>query len=355
MRTMLAVLFAASVPTAAHANHVYTQSNAADGNEVLVFEVADGKSLTLVSRVATGGYGNDAALGSQGSVTRSGDRLFVVNAGSNDVSEFVIGERGLRLETRVASGGTMPISVAARGENVYVLDGGGDGDVSHFRRRGDKLTLVGTTPLANRAPSPAEVAISPSGDVVVVTEKATNCVDTFVLDGNGKPGAAVCHASAGSTPFGFAFAPARDVFGNSYDRLVVSEAAGGAANASTVSSYVVTPRDVAVVSPAVATHETAACWIALADDGRFAYTTDAGSGTVSAFSLAADGSLSLLASVGDTGDGSHPIDEAVAGDALFVLDSGTQAISAFALHHGNLAPAATTPGLPPFAAGLATD
>ena len=46
---------------------------------------------------------------------------------------------------------------------------------------------------------------SADGSVLVVTEKATNLVDTFAVDEDGVASEITTHPSAGVTPFGFAF------------------------------------------------------------------------------------------------------------------------------------------------------
>ena len=359
MRITMVVLLALGIPAVAQAR-VYTESNAAEGNEVLVFDRGGDGHLALTAHVATGGNGAGAGLGSQAALALSDDGqfLFAVNAGSNDVSVFVVTRHGLRLAGRTATGGEEPISVAVHGHLVYVLDAGGDGDVSGFRLAGDgTLTPLGIRPLANVAPSPAQVAFAPLGELLVVTEKATNCIDTFAIDHAGRAGTATCHPSAGQTPFGFAFAPPEwDWFGNRYERLVVSEAAGGAAGATTVSSYVLVGESLDAATPAVRTTQTAACWVVLARDGRDAYVTNTGSGTVSAFRVHADGALRLLSSdgvSGETGVGSKPSDVAAADGYVDVVDSGTHALSTFAVRaDGRLTAVASTSGLPPFAAGL---
>jgi 6-phosphogluconolactonase (cycloisomerase 2 family) len=69
-----------------------------------------------------------------------------------------------------------------------------------------------------------------------------------------------------------------------------------------VSSYLVSANGaLQVVSPAVPTTETAACWVVVTNDGRFAYTANAGSGSVSGLAIAFDGSLRLLDADGQTG------------------------------------------------------
>lgn len=70
-------------------------------------------------------------LASQGSLTydpRSGE-LYAVNAGSNTVSAFSVRGDHLTLEQVVSSGGTFPVSVAARGDLVYVANALGGGSV----------------------------------------------------------------------------------------------------------------------------------------------------------------------------------------------------------------------------------
>jgi 6-phosphogluconolactonase len=53
-----------------------------------------------------------------------------------------------------------------------------------------------------------------------VTEKATNLIDTYFVDQNGVASAPLVNASAGETPFGFAFSRDR--------HLIISEAFGAA-------------------------------------------------------------------------------------------------------------------------------
>ena len=101
----------------------------------------------------------------------------------------------------------------------------------------------------------------------------------------------------------------------------------------------------------------AACWVVATHSGRFAYTTNTGSASVSGYSIAADGTPTLLDSNGITAvTGKGPIDAGFSfGDRfLYVLDSGDHSISAFSVRHdGALSPVGTTTGLPAGANGLA--
>jgi len=212
---------------------------------------------------------------------------------------------------------------------------------------------VGSTrSLSGSGTAPAQVAFSPDGDTLVVTERATNRIVTFAVDRDGLAGLAQVYPSSGVTPFGFAF--------GKRDQLVVSEAFGGAAGASAASSYEIERNGtLTTISGSVATTETAACWVAITPNGRFAYVTNAGSGSISGYRIAFDGTIELLdddGRTGVTGDGSGPVDLAVTGDGRFVysLNNGAHTIGAFKVSSdGSLTPLPFAGGLPAGTNGLA--
>ena len=335
---------------------VYTMSNASSGNRILAFHRAPNGTLTAAGSFATGGLGTGGGLGNQGGLTLSGnDRwLLAVNAGSNDLSLFATDDDGLRLVDKAPSGGTQPVSVTIHRDLVYVLNAGSD-NVSGFRLRphGKLTPLVGSTrPLSGSGTGPAQVQFRPDGRVLVVTEKATNLIVTYAVDEDGRLGPPQPQASQGATPFGFAFGHRRQLF--------VSEAFGGAPDSSAMSSYRVSADGTLhLVSPSVPTHQTAACWVVVTENGRFAYASNTGSGSISGYEIDDDGALTLLNAdgrTGDTGTGSAPIDLALSenGRFLFVLNSGTHNIAAFRIRaNGQLQPVALTGGLPAGANGLA--
>jgi 6-phosphogluconolactonase (cycloisomerase 2 family) len=344
-------------PVAAGKNNggfVYTLSNAASGNSVLAYTRASDGSLSFSTSYPTGGLGSGAGLGSQGSVilTADGQWLLAVNAGSNQISVFAVKSSGLELVDMADSNGPMPVSLTTYDEYIYVLDEGGSGNISGFSldNHGQLTALDGSSQYLSNAgvgaaPGGAEIAFSPDGSNLVVTEKATNLIDTFhVEDGIASP--AVTHASSGVTPFGFAF--------NQHGRLVVSEAFGGAAGASALSSYVVDGDNFTLVSPSVATTQTAACWVAISNNGKFAYTTNAGSASISSYSIGKDGSIHLLNAVaGSTGASPVDMDFNDNGAYLYALSAGGHSISAFRLQSDGSLVAIGTVGVPVGAVGLA--
>src|SRR5439155_6940918 len=115
------------------------------------------------------------------------------------------------------------------------------------------------------------------------------------------------------------------------DHLIVSEAFAGAIDQSAVSSYEVDDT-VEPITVSAGTTETAACWIVVTGNGRFAYTSNTGSGSISVYRLGHDGELSLLDADGRTGvTGPGPIDLALSRGSRFLysLNSGDHTISGF--------------------------
>ena len=318
------------------AGAVFTATNAASGNQVIAYHRSADGSLSSPAYFATGGLGSGAGLGSQGSVTLSADGnwLLVVNAGSNEVSSFAVGDDGsLTLRGKASSGGTMPISVTIHGDLVYALNAGGNGNISALRLNGDGSLspIAGSTrSLSSSAAGPAEVSFDPSGAWLVVTEKNTNKIDTWRVGTDGLASGRVINASAGITPFGFTF--------TGKGILTVTEAFGGAVDGSAVSSYIINgDGTLTTLTASAPTTETAACWIVATNNGKFVYATNANSASVSGFSVA-KGELDLLTPGGKTGNtGAGATDVAITGNSQFLysLNGGAHTITGFGVSQSN--------------------
>src|SRR5437762_5859439 len=257
-------------PQNLHAGAVYVLTNQVE-NAVAVFRRTTDGHLSAAGEFSTGGAGNPVAippdpptdpLASQGAlVFDSGNQfLFAVNAGSNEISVLSVGRTGLDLVDVVDSGGVRPISLTVHDNLLYVLNEGGTPNITGFTV-GDDGTLTplagSTQPLiGGTAADPAQVSFNHDGTLLIVTEKAGNRIDTYIIDGNGLAGAPIDNPSNGTTPFGFAF--------NNPGFLVVSEAFGGAPNQSAASSYSAGDDGVlSVVSGSVANSQTASCWVVI--------------------------------------------------------------------------------------------
>ncbi|MGH7713449.1 MAG: lactonase family protein, partial [Gemmatimonadaceae bacterium] len=335
---------------ASAAGAVYTQTNDASANAVRVFARAGTGALSFVADYPTGGEGNGApGLGSQAAVILAEGALLAVNAGSNEISSFRIGASGLTLVETIPSGGVMPVSIAAFGRLVYVLNAGSDNVTGFWLNNvGDLTPIAGSTrSLSGTGVGAAQVGFHPRGRQLVVTEKNTNKIDVFVVNSNGTLSGPTVYPSSGMTPFGFEF--------SQRGFLVVSEAFGGAPNASATSSYALDGQLV-VRSASVPTTETAACWVVITTNQHYAYVTNTGSNTISGYRLAANGTLSLLNDDGVTATTmSAPIDAAFSRGSqfLYTLDRASGAISIFAVNaNGSLTNIGAQTGLPTTSYGL---
>lgn len=359
--TLVLTALISSPPASANqqerAGAVYALTNAPTGNEVVVWNRAADGTLSEAGRYPTGGNGSGAGLGSQNAIVISkNDRwLFAVNAGSNSISSFRIEENGLSLVGSFPSGGQQPTSLTVDRRLLYVLNAGDSGNITGFsiERNGSLTPLANSTrPLSGAATQPAQVSFSPDGDLLVVTERATQLIDTYTVGRDGLANGPISTRSSGVTPFGFAF--------GKRNQLIVSEANAGTPNGSTASSYILDDSgSLQLVSGSVATLQTAACWVVVTSNGRYAYTSNAGSGTISGFRISRSGSLTMLNSdgrTGVTGDNTGPVDMALSDDNrfLYVRNGRTGTIGAFVVRiDGSLQPLPSVGTLPPNAAGLA--
>ncbi len=341
---------------------VYTMDNSPGGNNVWAFGRREDGSLSSPRLFATGGLGTGSGLGNQGSVILSPDGrwLFVCNAGSDEISVFKVTPHGLTLADKVQSQGQRPISLALHRNLLYVLNAGGaipngaDNIAGFLFVHGELLPLPEAThALSASNTGPAQVAFTRDGDYLVVTEKGTALIDVFSLSCDGAVTGMKSFSSPAPPPFGF------DT--GAFDRIFVTQAAGGAGNpgASSVSSYEITPDgDLQVISDSVATRQTAACWLVLTRNEKFAYTANTPNDSISSFRVGRDGQLELLNSVAaSTGTGSGPVDMALSVNNRFLysLNPGNGTIGSFRLNAktGSLEPVAAGGTIPKSANGLA--
>lgn len=334
---MLAIPLGLSARGNAQTEHapgaVFVMTNAADKNEVIAYERAADGSLDEVHRFATGGRGSGGTtdpLGSQGSLTLTADHSFLlaVNAGSGEVSVFRVHGPRLALVDKVPCDGSDPVSVAEHNHLVYVANAGGNSNVVgfHLDANGKLAEIPGAISFLSTSNSgPGSVAFRPDGQFLLVTEKVTNSIDVFPVRNNGKLGAIVVNPSAGPGAFAVSFAP-------NGVALVSETGPMGATNAGAISSYAVESNGkLSTISASVPTMGAATCWQAVTPDGKFVYTSNAGTSTVSGFSIAKNGALAPLPGTvqATLPGGSTNLDSAVTADGkfLYTLDSGTGKIS----------------------------
>ena len=325
---------------------VFVQTNDVTGNQIVTYLPSGQGGLRQVGRVGTGGLGvalGGAAvddLASEGGLAYDAqDQLLVaVNGGSNTISVFhtfgpFVGSRHV-----VASGGTIPVSVAVRGDLIYVLNAGGSGEVQGFNATtlrpipgsARSLGLVaGATPQFLN--TPGQIGFSPNGRQVIVTTKANGSdIDVFGVTPSGALGVPTVNPSATPVPFGFTF--------DGSGHLVVTEA-----GTSAVTTYALAPTGTVTELGSVTDGLKALCWVAN-DNNRFFFGSNAGSATVTSYTVTATGHPS---EVGSTATDAGPIDLVASpdGSALYVETGGSDLVDSYTVTStgalvptGNVAP-----------------
>jgi 6-phosphogluconolactonase len=351
---------AAGVPAVASAaqaspvvGHVYVDDNTAAANTIGVFDRHADGTLTAHagSPFAAGGAGTGAGLASQGALQISPDGRFLiaVDAGSNQLSVLRIKPDGsLRLVPGgvVSSGGVLPVSAAIHGDLVYVANAGtGGSNYTGFRLgpNGRLAPIAGSTVALPDGAQPGDVLFNGTGRRLAGARVGTSQIDSFTVSGDGLLTAAPASPfpAQGAGPFGSEFRPTNP------NQLFVSNAHNTGTGSGTVSAF----RDAAngtltsIGSSPFPDGQTAPCWVEITHNGRFLFTVNTASGTISRYSIARGGALHLLGSTPVRGTGVGAVDARLSPDGQFLYldESGTGAVAAFAVHGGNLTELASSP------------
>ena len=316
---------------------VFVQTDNPSGNQVVAYHRAADGTLSPAGTYATGGLGGVLAgsvvdhLASQGSLSYDPWHalLYAVNAGSNTVSVFAVsGDRLARLQV-LSSGGSFPVSVAVRGDLVYVLNALGGGRLQGYRVAGGGLIPIpgsgralGLDPTASPqfTNTPGQVAFTPDGRQLIVTTKANgNDIDVFGVRPGGRLSAApVVNSAPGTVPFAISF----DLYGH----LIIAEAGTNA-----LATFALAPGGTVSLVDAVPTGASATCWVTPA--GPFLFASNAGSASESGYSSSFGGQLSLLGA-GTTDPGTVDASAAAGGRYLYVQTGGSGIVDEFAVGDG---------------------
>jgi 6-phosphogluconolactonase len=340
--------------------HVYVNDNTAPVNTVAAFDRHADGTLSPVpgSPFPTGGAGTGTAIGSQGSLQSADDGryLLAVDAGSDQVSVLRVrpdGSLRLKHDGIASSNGSEPVSIAVHDRLIYVANAGDTApNYTGFRleHNGRLRPLAGSTVALPAGSQPGDVLFNADGTNLAGTRVGTSLIDSFSVDADGRltPASGSPFAAQGPGPFGSEFRPSDP------RQLFVSNAHGGTGN-GTVSAFHVAPDGTlsSVANSPFADQQTAPCWVEISHDGRFLFTVNTASASISRYAIAADGSLSLLGSTALRGTGLGPLDARLSpdGSTLWVVDGSANAVSGLRVSGGDLVELAASPT--PLPAGAA--
>ncbi len=332
---------------------VFVQTNERGTNRVLAFRRGADGALEPAGEYSTGGAGlGSVHLGSQGSVTLTGDGRFllVTNAGSNDVAVLAVHHDGLKLVRTTPSNGGAPVSVTEHHSLVYVLNSGDpglagftlDADGLH-ELPGSRRDLVGGRgPGAGRVlPGRRHGGGDPAGHELAaqLPRRSERTV--------GRPAG---NRFVGSNTVRLHLRGRPDTRGDRGFRRQGRE--GG---------RVLLPADrqgLVPMSRSVGNGRSAICWAVSDASGRFVYATNYADGAVSRYEVSTDGSLTLADATAGTAVESHPglRDEDLSGDGryLYAIDADAHRIFGWRVEaDGQLTSVGSRNGLPDSVAGLA--
>jgi len=357
--------------------HVYVNDNTAGTNSIAGFDRHADGSLTPIagSPFEAGGAGTGTVVGSQGSLQLSADGryLLAADAGSNQISVLRIRPDGSLAHVQgspTGSGGVEPVSIAVHGDLVYVANEGDKTTGTGSNYTGFSLNAGGhlapiagsTIPLPNTA-NPGDILFNSTGTSLIGIEVGTTDPSTFLIDsfrvgrdGRLTPAAGSPFPAEAAGPFGSEFSPSDPA------HLYVSNAHGGAGNGS-VSAFAVAGNGAlsSIGGSPYPDGQTAPCWVEISHDGRYLFTVNTGSTSISSYGIDANGSLSyLMTTAFKSGAGIRPFDARLdpSGDHLYVVDAALDAVSVFAVDGGSLheltgSPFALPVGATPF--GIVTN
>ena len=171
---VVALFFAVSgiAYAAENQSHLYTSTNDAGGNVVLVMEI-DGGGLKQVNTYSTGGVGDadDGDFDSQSSMRVIGDYLLVVNAGDARGESGIKNGNGSVSVFKISSGGAnlKRVDQNSSASGVQNIDSGGirAASIDYLKRRGTTWVLV-----ANQHSNP--LCLTPTAGA-----KLEDCVDQY--------------------------------------------------------------------------------------------------------------------------------------------------------------------------------
>jgi 6-phosphogluconolactonase (cycloisomerase 2 family) len=161
-------------------------------------------------------------------------------------------------------------------------------------------------------------------------------IDSFGVDPDGRLAAAPDSpfAAQAAGPVGSEFRP------TSPSELFVSNAHAGAGNGTVSAFNVASDGTLSPISGSpFADDQTAPCWVEITHDGQFLFTVNAGSDSISRYAIASDGTLTLLGSTAISDQsGVGAVDGRLSADGrrLYVNESRVPPLGEFDVDGGQL-------------------
>lgn len=307
------------------AGAVFAMNNVAADNAIVAFSRDSNGMLKQVGEYSTGGHGQGVDFDTQGGLRLGADNrfLYAVSPADDLVTVFCVhGAKLTKVQTIYA--GDQPLSITISKEGyAYVLDGSvASTGIFGFKISSHDGTLSpitnATIPLSTPIGVPGDIEFSPDGHTIVVTNKVGSTLDVFAVDEQGKASASpmTTIASSGIRPFAATFFK---------DFLYVIESGLPALKNAALSTYRLnngSAPSLTAITKAERNEQTDGCWVVVTPDGKWAYTANFVSGSISSYGLSENGTATLLNGTAALpgGMGSQPVDLALSSDGRFMYN-----------------------------------
>jgi 6-phosphogluconolactonase (cycloisomerase 2 family) len=219
---------------------------------------------------------------------------YVVNQGSNSISQFAIGTSGnlTALATATVPTGRSPQSVAVDPTHRFVyVTNLTDDTVSQYIIQQDGTLEPNSPATVATGHGPWALAVSPSGDWAYVVNSKDNTISQFVINSSGGlVASSVGPVKTGTLPWNLTLSPNGEF-------AYVSNHGTSANPSATVSQYSIDATSGALTALNPATVLTASNFpagIAVDADSAYAYVANLSVGSVSQYAIGTDGTLTSL-------------------------------------------------------------
>lgn len=354
--------------------NVYVMDNNPAGNKVVVYGRFSNGALRKFGSIDTGGNGaGDNAeadpLGSQESVVISEDKrsLYVVNAGSDNISVFRLTRNGRPILIQVVSSqGDFPVSLTTDGDFLYALNSGSDGVIAGYEvlRSGRLALLEGSVRTLGtgqegfpegglRNLAPGDIAFDTlERRLVIPFGRGPNLGDgvilTFSVNDEGMPSQEAIETPAlGRLPFSVDF--------TANGTALVVEALGltaGEPTGTSVSSFNFGSGALLEPIGSVGIDTVTSCWVRSAHTTDLVFTSNTGGGSISSLRVSRNGELTLLNNEAASGLGQPTDFDLTDNDRfMYVTTSSDGGVAGYRVNRrtGALRSIGLFPGLPTFA------
>ena len=314
-----------------YAGAVFVMTNSVTHNQILRFGRMASGGLVSLGATSTGGRGSGGTvdpLGSQNSLllTQDAGFLLAVNSASGTISSFEVEGTNLELVDVESTGGSAPNAIAQWGNLVYVLNEAGNSSVVGFHLEDGHLNRIPAAIgyLSTALSGGSSISFTPDGKFLIATERVTNKIDSFPVNADGTLGMSVVKADPTAGLFLLAIAPSG---------VAVSLEPGS----GLVTSSIVNPDGSLTAISTTVDKDGGTCWNVITPNGRWVYAADTAGDTISGFTLSSSGMLGTINAsnaAATLAPGSKALDLAVSADGkyLYSTNAGSGAVGIWTIN-----------------------